>query len=65
MRITEPNIPDTAKVPIGKAANILGISRDTLRNHTYNGHIKCGYNRINKRRFYTGRELKRYWKAQM
>ena len=63
MSIDEPKLSDTARVPIGKAAEILGISRDTLRNHTNNGYVKCGYNRINKRRFYTGKELKRYWRS--
>ncbi len=63
MSIEEPKISDTAKVPIGKAAELLEISRNTLRRHTDNGYIRCGYNRVNKRRFYTGAEIKRYWRA--
>lgn len=63
MSHTEPQIPDTARLPIGQAAEVLGISRDTLRIHTENGFIRCGFNRVNKRKFYTGSELKRYWRA--
>lgn len=63
MTVIEPNIPDKARMPIGRAAELLGISRDTLRIHTTNGLIKCGFNRANKRKFYTGAELKRYWRS--
>lgn len=63
MTVVEPQIPDNARLPIGKAAKLLGISRETLRTHTENNYIKCGWNRANKRRFYTGAELKRYWRA--
>lgn len=65
MTYTEPIIPDNARIPIGKAADILGISRETLRNHTNNDMVKCRFNQATKRRYYTGRELKRYWRAMM
>lgn len=63
MGIEEPKISDAARLPIGQAAELLGISRDTLRKHTNSGYIRCNFNRVNKRRFYTGKELKRYWRA--
>ena len=62
MTIVEPKIPDQARVPIGKAADILGISRETLRRHTNNGRVRCRFNEATKRRYYMGRELKRYWR---
>jgi len=65
MKLTEPEIADSARVPIGVAAQILEISRDTLRKYTKNNKIKCGYRKTNKLKFYTGAELKRFWKAQI
>lgn len=58
----EPKVADTARVPIGEAADLLGISRETLRVHSNNGFIKCQFNQTTKRRYFTGRELKRYWR---
>lgn len=58
----EPKVADTARVPIGEAADLLGISRETLRVHSNNGFINCRFNQATKRRYFTGRELKRYWR---
>lgn len=60
-----PDVPDNSRYPIGKAATILGISRDTLRKYTEEGKIKCGFRRENNRRFYTGSEIKRFRKAYL
>ena len=62
MTWTEPQVADNARIPIGKAAGLLGISRETLRVHSDNGLIRCHFNQATKRRYYTGRELKRYWR---
>jgi DNA-binding transcriptional MerR regulator len=59
----EPNIKDEERLPIGEAARLLEMSRDTLRKHTDEGYVKCIFNRVNKRRVYQGKELKRYWRA--
>ena len=63
MTYTEPDIDDNARGPIGKAAQLLGIHRSTLLEHTQNGYIKCMFHKVNKRRLYQGKELKRYWKS--
>ncbi|NDV46135.1 helix-turn-helix domain-containing protein [Paludibacter sp. 221] len=63
MTTTMPEIKDNDRYPIGETAKILGICRDTLRKHTEEGYIKCIYNRVNKRRLYTGAEIKRYWNS--
>jgi predicted site-specific integrase-resolvase len=62
MTITEPDVPDNGRFPSGKAAKILGITRETLRQHTLNGYIKCVYHKSNARRLYMGSEIKRYWR---
>jgi predicted site-specific integrase-resolvase len=63
MVTNELNVSDGGRYPIGIAADILGINRSTLLRHTKQGLIKCGFSRANARRFYLGRELKRYWLA--
>lgn len=65
MTTIEPDVRINGRYPIGKAAEILGISRTTLRKHTEAGYIRCRFSKINKRRFYTGQELVRYWNAQL
>lgn len=61
---TEPHVITTGRYPISKASEILGINRKTLYRHTIDGLIKCGFRRTNGRKFYTGGEILRYWKAQ-
>lgn len=58
-----PNVADSNCYTIGKAAELLGVHRDTLRKHAENGFIKYGKNRKNGRKFFRGSEIKRYWKA--
>lgn len=65
MSTIEPQVSDTGRYSINDASRILGIHRNTLRNHTENGFIKCGFRRTNGRRFYTGSEIKRYWKLTL
>lgn len=65
---TEPQIPNDARLPIGEAAEVLGINRLTLRRKTMDGLIKCGFRRTTKnsaRRFYLGSEIKRFWRSHM
>lgn len=58
---TKPQIPDTANYSISEASQILNISRTTLLRHTNDGFVRCKFRKQNKRKFYTGAELKRYW----
>jgi DNA-binding transcriptional MerR regulator len=58
-----PNVPDDNRYSSKETAEILGIHRSTLRNHTEAGLIKFGLRRTNMRKFYLGREINRYWKA--
>lgn len=65
MILIEPQIPNDARLPIGEAAQVLGINRVTLHRKTSKGLIKCGFRRGTARRFYLGSEIKRYWRAQL
>jgi len=64
--IDEPDVRDTSRYPAGKAADVLGINRSTLWRHTLDGLIRCGFRRRRGKRhikFYTGQEIKRYWRS--
>lgn len=63
MTATMPIINETDQFSVSQAAAILGIHRNTLRRHTEEGLIKCGFRRNTGRRFYTGKELLKYWKT--
>jgi len=64
MTSTEPIVAVTGRYSVKDASIILGIDRKTLWRHTTEGQIKSGFRRANRRRFYTGSEILRYWKAQ-
>lgn len=59
----EPNVSLTGRYTINATCKLLGIHRNTLAIYTNDGRIKCGYRRENKRKFYLGREILRFWKA--
>ena len=59
-----PDVPDTARYTVGETAEILGIDRRSVHKYTKQGLMKFGLRRINNRKFYTGFEIKRFWKAQ-
>ena len=65
MTAIEPQVPATGRYSIKETCEHLKINRGTLSAHTKAGYIRCGFRRQNKRKFYTGIEIKRYWKATM
>lgn len=65
MTTIEPQVVLTGRYNVTETANVLKIHRNTLRAHTDSQFIKCNYNRYNKRKFYTGAEIIRYWKAML
>ena len=63
----EPQVSPTARYSIQEAAAILGIHRNTLRRYTNVGMIgiKCQFRKSNGRRFYTGLEIVKFWRASV
>lgn len=61
MTPTEPTIPLTARYPIGEAARLLGIHRNTLRRYTENRLIRA-HVKSSGRLYYLGRDLRRLWR---
>lgn len=63
----EPKVSPSARYSIEEAAALLGIHRNTLRRHTNTGPtgISCSFRKSNSRRFYTGLEILRFWRATL
>ena len=61
----EPRVAATGRYSIPETCRALGIHRNTLRLYTQGGLIKCGFRRANGKKFYTGAEILRFWKATM
>lgn len=63
MTTTLPDIPDAGRYTPKQAAEYLGIHRNTLTNYCNDGKISFGIRKTNGRKFFTGAEIKRVWKA--
>lgn len=61
----EPKVSETGRYSVMETCAVLGIHRNSLRKYTEQGLIKCGFRRQYARKFYTGREITRFWKAQL
>lgn len=62
MTSNEPNVSDTGRYSITETSRILEVSSETIRRHTKGGMINCKFSKVNGRRFYTGTEIKKYWR---
>lgn len=63
----QPDVSPTARYTIAEAAAILGMHRNTLRRHTNNGvfGIECHIRKCNGRKYYTGLDIIKFWRASM
>lgn len=61
----KPEVDLTARYRTSETCRILGISPNTLRKYTEKGLIKCGFRKVNAQRYYEGKEILRFWKAQL
>ena len=61
----EPKVSDFGRYSIMETCKLLGIHRNTLSKWTKAGTIRCGVRRGTMRKFYLGREIKRFWKAEL
>lgn len=64
MTAIEPQVSASGRYSIGQVCSLLDIHRNTLRKKTNSGKIKCGF-REDGRKFYLGREIIRFWRAQI
>lgn len=56
-----PDVKINARYSVKEAAEILGIHRNTLHNHTIRGNIRAIYSRSTCWPKYTGAEILRFW----
>lgn len=63
MTSTEPNVSNEGRYSVTETCKALGVHKNTLRRYTAQGFIKCGYRRGTCRKFYSGCEIRRFWKA--
>lgn len=61
----EPKVSATGRYTVEQTCRILGIHRNTLRRYTAKGKIQFGIRRSTSRKFYTGSEILRFWRAQL
>lgn len=61
----EPDIKESDRYSTKQTAEILQVHECTIRRYTKQGYLKCGVKRHNGRRFYTGREILRFYKATL
>ncbi len=65
MIATEPKIVPTGRYSIKEACEKLEISRRSLDRYTKDGRLKFGIRRATGKKFYLGRELLKFWIAQL
>lgn len=58
----EPDVRLNNRYSINETCALLGITRKTLAKYTKAGLIKCGF-RSTLTKFYTGREIARFWSS--
>jgi DNA-binding transcriptional MerR regulator len=61
----EPQVTANSRYSIGQTCSILCISRKTLAKYTNAGLIQCGYRKPTLRKFYTGVDILRFWRAKV
>lgn len=59
----EPVVNVTSRYDINQTCKLLGISRKTLLKYTKYGLIRCGFRKETMKKFYTGLEILRFWRA--
>lgn len=62
---TEPNVQENGRYSVTETCNILGIHRNSLLKYTNECKIKCGVRKTTNRKFYAGREILKFWRAQL
>lgn len=65
MTKTEPNVKPTDRFELREAAEVMEVDKSTILRWTNKGLLSCRIRRSNNRRFWTGAELVRFWRACM
>lgn len=63
MTAIEPEVAETGRYSITETCKVLKLSFNTVTKYTDQGAIKCGIHKSNGRKFYTGSEIRKFWKS--
>lgn len=61
----EPMVADEGRYTVTETCKVLDIHRNTLRRWVLAGKIKCKFRRINNRRVFEGKEIKKAWRVAL
>lgn len=61
---SQPQVNMNGRYCVSATCRLLGIHRNTLLKYTKEGYIRCSYRVTSKRKFYYGREIVRFWRAE-
>ena len=61
----EPKVDEAGRYSVMETCAALGIHRNSLRKYTEQGLIRCGFRKLTARKFYSGREILKIWRAQL
>ncbi len=64
MIATPPNIPPSARLELREAAAALQVDKSTIQRWTYEGRLRCGVKKSNKRKYWLGADLIKFWKSE-
>jgi len=62
---TVPKVVESAQYELRDTAEVLGVSISTITKWTAKGLLRASRKRLNGRRFWTGSEILRAWRAKM
>lgn len=65
IRAEEPKVTDNGRYTVMETCEALGIHRNTLRRWLQAGKIKCKFRRIDNRKVFEGREIKKLWRVAL
>ena len=65
MKATEPNVAKTARYSLEETAQLLGVHPNTVIRYVKAGKLRYGVRRTNRRKFYTGMEILRFWRSEI
>lgn len=62
----QPQVDPSARLELREVAALFRVSKSSVLRWTSSGLLRCGgLRRSNRRKYWTGAELIRFWKSQM
>lgn len=65
MNPDEPQVTDNGRYSVMETCRALGINRSTLRRWVNAGKIQCKFRKIDNRKVFEGREIKKAWRIAL